>query len=60
MVIILSLLICIVGAIIVYTTVPTPTSRWTEIGRAMLWMGLVAFLLSYHGGNPFVITGNGR
>jgi hypothetical protein len=59
MVIVLSLLICIVGAIIVFTTFPAPT-RWTEIGRAMLWMGLIAFLMTYHGGNPFVITGTGR
>jgi len=56
MVIILSLLICLVGGIIVLTSHPTAT-RWTEIGRAMLWMGLVAFLLTYHGGNPFVISG---
>lgn len=59
MVIILSLFICIIGGIIVFTTYPTPApgSRWTEIGKAMLWMGLVAFLLTYHGGNPFVISG---
>jgi len=56
MVIILSLFICIIGGIIVFTTHPGP-SRWAEIGRAMLWMGLVAFLLTYHGGNPFVISG---
>jgi len=56
MVIILSLLICIVGGIITLVTFPAP-NRWTEIGRAMLWMGIVAFLLTYHGGNPFVISG---
>jgi hypothetical protein len=56
MVVILSLLVCVIGGIIVLVTFPAPT-RWTEIGKAMLWMGLVAFLLTYHGGNPFVITG---
>jgi len=54
MYIVLSLLICIVGAIIVLITFPGP-NRWAEIGRAMLWMGLIAFLLLYHG-QPFTVV----
>lgn len=54
MVILLSLLVCIIGAIIVLITYPQ-NNRWAEIGRAMLWMGLIAFLLTYHG-QPFTVT----
>jgi hypothetical protein len=54
MIIYLSLAVCLIGAVIFFVSnppAPAPPRRatWAEVGRIMFMMGLLAFLLTFHG-----------
>lgn len=50
----LPLAVCIIGGVLGYLMDCAKFPRVCEVGKVMFWTGLLAFLLSYHGGGPSV------
>lgn len=51
----LPLAVCIIGGLIVWFVDCAKYPKLCEVAKVMLWTGMLAFLLTYHGGGTFGI-----
>jgi hypothetical protein len=57
MFVLLPLLVCIVGLGMWVLVDAGKYPKAVEIGKVMFWVGLLTFLLTWHGGKPFGLAG---